>query len=391
VRIRSSRLIIGRALGGFKRRAPGGSDREVGRARAVVTSARPKGSGPRDLDATALRLLADTVAGGMPFERALDAVARGVERPQVVTTLRLVQRHIAEGRTVEESLRLAGVERHIRALISGGAEIGRLVEGLASAALLRERQAAVRRQVRSAMIYPIVVMLVAVLVLVIVSVSVVPQLEATFIELGGELPAATQVVMSIAGALRDPRWWGFIGASSVIIGWTVRRSSRTSLGSAGRSGRVVHNLIDSAPIIGRVRKDADVAVATRVIATLAGNGAPLIIALQAGADSSTTSSVREGLAAARATVSRGDPMTSCAALSALFTPIERELLAVGEERGLLAAQWERLAVRRLEALESRLQTLGALVEPLMVVVVGLVVGGTVTALYLPSFRVLDLL
>jgi type IV pilus assembly protein PilC len=391
VRIGPSRLIVGRVLGGLARP---GRDERAADSQQTPPAAPPERSETRaegELDGTVLRLLADTVAGGMPFERALLTVAGAVERPRMAATLRAIHDHIAAGRPVDASLRLAGVERHLRALISGGSDVGRLAEGLASAATLRERQAAVRRQVRSAMVYPLVVMLVAVLVLVIVSVSVVPQLEATFIELGSELPTATRAVMVVAGALRDPFLWGAIGVSGGAVAWSSRRSSRTPGRARGSTLRAVGQIVERVPIVGRIRRDVDITVATRVIATLVSNGAPLVVALQVGADSSATSTVREGLASLTVTVAQGGRLASCPALAAIFTPIERELLAIGEERGLLAAQWERLAERRLDALEARLQTLGSLVEPLMVVVVGLVVGGTVTALYLPSFRVLDLL
>jgi type II secretory pathway component PulF len=135
----------------------------------------------------------------------------------------------------------------------------------------------------------------------------------------------------------------------------------------------------------------DVAVGTRVVATLAEQGVAVHVALDLAADGMSLAHVRDAMRRAARAMRAGMTGTADAELGMLLDQLELRMLDVGDAQGMLAPQWSRIAARRTRQLEARLASMGAAIEPLLVVAVGLIVGGAVLALYLPSFRVLELL
>jgi type IV pilus assembly protein PilC len=216
-----------------------------------------------------------------------------------------------------------------------------------------------------------------------VSVSVVPQMERTFLDLGGELPRPTRIVIGVARIVRSPLTW--------LVGGGVLAAARLALTRQRTSSQRGSSTDGRARAWGPLRRLTDTAVAARVIATLVSNGATTVDAFATAGASAGHPLVRHHLLELAAISASGRPIVETEAVHWLLHAVEREMLAVGEERGLLSQQWERIADRRIAALERRLALFGTLAEPVLVIVVGLIVGGTVTALYLPSIRVLELI
>jgi type II secretory pathway component PulF len=335
------------------------------------------------LDGPALLLLAELLAAGVRLDRALESLERATERPAQRAVLRDVRLAVQAGQSLTQALGALRLPSHVRALVAGGERVGRVGDGLRAAAELSARLDGVRRRFRQALAYPLVVLAVAVAVLVIVSVTIVPQMERTFLDLGGELPAATRAVVAVATVIRSPWTWAVVLTVAVS---SMLAMTRLRDGAGGRSLTTIVALV-----IAPLRRGFDTAVATRVVATLLANGATVVDALATAGGSTTHPAVRRGLLELAAIAGSGHPIASTPVAAQLLDPIECEMVAVGEEQGLLAPQWERVADRRIAHLERRLDLLGTIAEPVLVIIVGLIVGGAVTALYLPSIKVLELI
>jgi len=267
------------------------------------------------------------------------------------------------------------------ALVSGGERTGRVAAAIRTAADLTGRLDELRVVMRRASVYPAVVLAVGAAMLTLISVTVVPQLERTFLDLGGELPGPTRAVLAISDVLRS-LWTPAL----VVLILLARRPARR-LHDAMPWLRVPRRL----PVIGRLRDDVDLVVLARLVASLLAAGVTLVDALRAAAEVLPAGRLRERVDRAADEVEAGRSAFSADGLGGVLDRAEREVLAVGEVTGLLGTQWARVAERRDVALRERVVRAGALLEPVLVVIVGATVGGAVMALYLPTFRVLDLL
>jgi type IV pilus assembly protein PilC len=384
--MRARRPRVARSGGRARQAVPGrprGGREIAARTSGLVPRASRRSRYSRSIDGPALVLLAELLSAGVRLDRALETLERATERPPQRAVLRDVREAVQAGQTLTQALGSLRLAAHVRALIAGGERVGRVADGLRSAAELSARLEAVRRRFRQALTYPLVVLAVALIVLIIVSVSIVPQMERTFLDLGGELPRPTRVVVAVATFVRSPATWGVAGLIVVAL---------TSLLARVRDGVDGGRLVAAAAAItGPFRRRLDIAVATRVVATLIANGASAVDALATAGGSTTHPHVRRDLLELAAIAASGRPIAMTSVAARVLHPIECEMVAVGEEQGLLAPQWERVADRRIAELERRLDLLGTLAEPVLVIIVGLIVGGAVTALYLPSIKVLELI
>ena len=290
---------------------------------------------------------------------------------------------LRSGRTLSDALDEVGVPDHVRALVRGGERVGRVAPALRAASDLIRRLATLTADLKRALIYPGVVLTLGLGILVIVALVVVPPLERTFSDLGGELPAATRTVLAVSRPLRSP---AFLTVIVVVAGLRLMLKH-----SRWRHRFPLRSPIASLPLMRRLRAHVGLSVTARQIATMLGGGLPLIDALRVAHESLRDGPLTLRLRIAISTVESGGSALADDALGGAFDQVERELLAVGERTGMLAEQWERVAVRRADELSARIGRLGAIIEPLLVVLVGALVGGAVLALYLPTFRVLDLL
>jgi type II secretory pathway component PulF len=348
-----------------------------GRGRSGPAQRRPNGRvATHAPDPDELRLLAQLLEAGVPVLEALSTLAAHARNQRRRRGLAAAAEEVAAGRSVAEVLGRSSA--HVRAVLAAGERVGRLAAATESAAELEERLAAVRRRIAAALAYPGFVLLVAVAVVLVLVTTVVPEVEATYRDLGGDLPVLTRAVVAASRWLRRPlTLLGVVALISLVV-------LRILVAGGSSPGR-------RRGIPGPIGRSLDVAVAARVVATLLRNGVPLTDALDSASGGSSRRDVGAGLSALADRVARGGRLSDADELATLLPAADRAVLAVGERQGLLAAQWERVAVRRLAAVERSLEVIGTLAEPVLVLVVGGIVGAVVMALYLPSFRVLELL
>jgi type IV pilus assembly protein PilC len=291
-----------------------------------------------------------------------------------------VRSSVQRGNLLADALGEVGTPLQVTALVAAGERTGRVAEGLRAAADLLSRLAALRGGIRRAMIYPAVVLSLGVGILILVAVAVVPALERTFADLGGELPLATRIVLAVSRTLGHP-WFLSAGALLLAARWIVR---------AVRTPPPTLDIL-RLPIARGLARDVALTVLAKVVASSLNAGMPFLDSLRAAGRSLPIGRVRTCVEDAASAVEAGRSAFENDGLGSLLDPAEREILKVGERNGVLGAQWARVADRRIRALDERISAMVSVVEPVLVVIVGGLVGGAVLALYLPTFRVLELL
>ena len=327
-----------------------------------------------------LQLIASLLEAGVTLDVAFDTLATMGRSGRTREAAAWITNALRRGATLSDALGEVGVPDHVRALVHGGERVGQVAPAMRAAAELVGRIATLRDELRRALLYPAVVLMLGLTILLVVALVVVPPLERTFADLGGELPTATRMVLAVSVPLRSPVTLAVLPALIALL--RVLR------------GRWVGRLAvvgSAVPIWRSVDRDVQLSVTARLMATMLGGGLPLVDALRTVEAALGPGRVRDSVGTAVRAVEAGKSALEDEALGGLLDPAERELLVVAERTGLLADQWKRVAQRRADALTGRIARIGTVAEPLLVVLVGVLVGGAVLALYLPTFRVLDLL
>ncbi len=343
--------------------------------------------------AGSIRQLAAMLQAGVPMMRALTVLVQQraltvlVQQsgPALNAAWTGVRADIEGGDALSVSLR-----RHPRifdpvlvSLVEAGEASGTLDESLRQAATALERKAELRRKVRSALAYPIAVLGLVGVVILAMSLFVVPVFRGVYADLGGELPVPTRIVLSVSG---------FIGSNIVLLIGAVaaaltalRRWGRTPAGELALAKIVLR-----IPVVGDLVRRTALARASRSLAVLASAGVPLLEALQIAGDVSGNAVTRGVFSDAADAVRAGRSLSSELMTSDVIPPLFAQVVAVGEESGDLT-EMLRLVGDVYEAeVDAAAESFSAVAEPLLIAFLGIVVGGIVLSLYLPMFRLIDL-
>lgn len=334
------------------------------------------------------RQLAALVGAGMPLVRGLDLLARQERNPRWRAVIRGLGDGVRGGGTFSDGLaqqpRL--FDRMYVGLVRSGESSGSLELVLERLARHREKTGRTKARVQAAMAYPVVIMAVAVAIVAALLVLVVPRFEAIFAGVlkGAPLPALTQAVLG------GSRWlgrhgWGVLGAA-VLVGAALRWLARTEAG-ARVAGRWSLHL----PLIGPLLLKAATARFSRTLGTMLAGGVPILEALQLTGDACGQREVAAAVATVRRQVREGEGVARPLAATGVFPPVVAGMIEVGEETGTLPAMLARVADLYDEEVDNTVTALTSLLEPAMIVIMALVVGSIVLALFLPIIRIVQLL
>ena len=336
---------------------------------------------PADI-AFMVRELATILEAGLPLVQALDIAAESQQLVRMQELLESLSRDVSSGNPFSEALK-----RHPKhfgslhaSLAAAGERSGRLPEFLSSLATWLERRERIRKKISSALRYPAAVLGIAVIVVGLMLVYVVPEFERMFAGYGAELPPLTRLVVDLSERLRDDGLVLLAAATGIALGlgWLRRRLP----GARNLEERVKLRL----PLLGGLLAQAALARFMRTLATLIAAGLPAIDALEAAAGACGSPFYEEAIRQARDDVATGLSLRrSMAYLNALPPELVR-MVGVGEETGRLSEMCGHLAERYEEELESAADRLGALLEPLLMAILGILIGGLVLAMYLPVFQ-----
>jgi type IV pilus assembly protein PilC len=328
------------------------------------------------------RQLATLLQSGVPLLQAFFILERGESNPPLKALIRDLHMQIEGGISLNQALRQhAPFDALYCNLVAVGEVTGMLDVMLERLALHLEKAAALRATLRTALIYPCAVLVIACAVLTLILVFVVPAFESIFASFGAELPWLTRVVISLSGLVQQ---YGVVVIMLAIgTGWWVRRQIR--LRDAWR--HQLHQLVLRTPIAGPLIRHACTARWTRTLATLFAAGVPLTEALE------SVQGVTGNLLFQAATQSIQTQLMQGKSLShaletteGLFPPMVVQMCAIGEESGALEHLLAKTAEHYEREVESTVARLSTLLEPFIMVVLGLLIGGLVMALYLPIFQ-----
>ena len=331
---------------------------------------------------SATRQLATMIGAGIPLVQAFDIIANSQDSPAVQALMLKVKNDIEGGTAL--SAALAKHSRHFDDLyvnlVAAGEQAGALEVLLAKIATYREKTQSIKARIRKALFYPAAVTVVALLVTVILLVFVIPQFESLFAGFGAELPALTLLVIRASDFVRTSGWTlGLVLAFGAV-----------AVTQATRRFRSVRHWLERwalrAPVIGSIVHMAATARYARTLAITFAAGTPLVQALEPVARS-TGNIVYEGAVLnIRDEVATGQRLQQAMSISGVFPTIATRMIGVGEESGALDSMAERVADVYEERLDNAVDGLASLLEPLIMAVLGLIVGGLVVAMYLPVFR-----
>ena len=331
---------------------------------------------------TFTRLFATMIDAGLPIVQCLEILQGQTENKHFQAVLKDVKSHVEQGATFSDALR-----RHPKVfdplycnLVQAGETGGILDTILSRLAIYNEKAVKLRRQVRGAMVYPSVVLLIFAVVLAVLLGWVIPSFKNIFKDLGAEdeLPKLTQLVISASQAFISH----ILLVLMVIIGMIVFVSW-----SYGRPNmkRVYHRIFLRLPVMGPVLRKIAVARFTRTLGTLLSSGVPILDALDIVARTAGNMVIEEGIQYTRTKISEGKNMASPLLETNVFPPMVVQMVGVGEQTGALDAMLNKIADFYEDEVDVAVGALTSLIEPVMMVGLGGTVGVVLIAMYLPIF------
>ena len=326
--------------------------------------------------------MATMLRAGVPLVQAFDVVAKSARSPGLAAVIKTVRQETAEGAPLTSGLAKfpAVFDDLYVSLVGVGEQSGALETMLERIATYQERTQSTRRKLVKAMTYPAVVVVAAAIVTSLLLIHVVPQFETVFAGVGADLPGFTRLVIGISDGLRE-EWPALLAIGTlVVLGLaTARRRSRRF--------RVLRDrCVIKTPIAGDIVVKAAVARFARTLATSVAAGMPLVDALRAVVDTTGNVVFAQAIGRLRDEVAAGQPLAASMRDCRVFPDMIVQMVAIGEESGSLDDMLARSAAHFEAQLDAAVDRLTALVEPLLMGVLGIVVGGLVIAMYLPVFQ-----
>ncbi|HEL3256718.1 TPA: type II secretion system F family protein [Stenotrophomonas maltophilia] len=328
------------------------------------------------------RQMATMMKSGVPIVSALEIIGSGHKNPRMKKMVDGIRADIEGGSSLNEAISRHPVQfdELYRNLVRAGESAGVLETVLDTIASYKENIEALKGKIKKALFYPAMVLVVAFLVSTILLVWVVPQFEEVFKSFGADLPAFTQMVVNLSRFMVS--WWWLMAivmiGSVVAIAMTYRRSEKMQ--------HTVDRLILKVPVIGQIMHNSSIARFARTTAVTFKAGVPLVEALGIVAGATGNKVYAEGVLRMRDDVSVGYPVNMAMKQLNLFPHMVIQMTGIGEEAGALDAMLFKVAEYYEQEVNNAVDALSSLLEPMIMVFIGTIVGGLVIAMYLPIFK-----
>ncbi|HIK19470.1 MAG TPA: type II secretion system F family protein [Synechococcus sp. M44_DOE_062] len=333
------------------------------------------------------RQFAALINAGVSMVRSLTIMEEQTGNPKLKKYLRAIRSDVEAGKNLSDSIRPFpdAFDGLYCSMVQAGEVGGVLDEVLNRLAKLLEDMDRLQKQIKSAMTYPVVVTILAILIFLGMVLFILPTFESIYNDLGGELPAFTQFFINISKFLRTPQYSLGLVAFLVLVAFVFRRFYRTPAGK-----ETIDALALKLPIFGDLIQKSAVARFCRTFGALTRSGVPVLTSLEIVRDTSGNQVVANAIDASRQAVSEGGQIAPALAKSNVFPIMAVQMISVGEETGELDAMLMKTADFYELEVEEAVRALTSLIEPLMIVILGGMVGCIIVAMYLPMFRVFDL-
>lgn len=330
------------------------------------------------------RQFATMINAGLPMVQCLDILSQQTEKEFFRTSISKLMADVEGGSTLAESM-----ARHPKVfstlyinMVEAGEAGGILDVILVRLATFLEKLDQLQRKVKGALTYPSVVAFVAIMATCFMLIFIIPTFAKMFTDFGGQLPTPTRIVMGLSDFLRG-YWWAIIaGVVGIVIG--LQRYYKTEGGRL-----VIDRLLLKIPILGDVIRKGAVARFTRTLGTLISSGVPILSGLEITARTAGNRVVENAVVATRESISQGNTIAEPLRASGVFPPMVTSMIAVGEQTGALDEMLEKIATFYDSEVDTAVDALTAIIEPVMIVVMGTVVGGMLIAMYLPMFKLVS--
>ena len=380
-RIKGESRVASIALARADLRRQGITPLKVKKKSASLFSNRKKKITSKDI-AIFSRQLATMMSAGVPMVQAFDIVGRGHNNPAMSEMILTIKQDVEGGTSLTKSLR-----RHplyfddlFCNLVEAGEQAGVLETLLDKIATYKEKTESLKAKIKKALFYPTAVIVVAILITAIIMIFVIPQFKDLFSSFGADLPSFTLLVINISDVVAG--WWwamliGVVGA--VVVASNVWKRSP-------KFRETLDRLLLKIPVIGTILHKAALARFCRTTATMFTAGVPLVEALQSVAGATGSTVYEQAVLKMRDDVATGQSLQLAMRQQGLFPHMVIQMVTIGEESGALDDMLSKVADFYEEEVDNAVDALSSLLEPMIMVILGTVIGGLVVALYLPIFQ-----
>lgn len=327
------------------------------------------------------RQLSTMITSGLPLVQSLDILGNQIEDLNFRGMVKDIKERIEGGSRFADALReypQCFDELYIN-LVVAGEEGGLLDNVLQRLAIYIEKSEKLKKKVKSAMIYPVAIIAVALVVVVVLLLFVIPVFEKMFKEMGAELPMPTQIVIKMSQFMQT-YWYIIIGAMVGVV-FAFKYYYKTEGGH-----RTLDRLMLKLPLFGLLTIKASVARVTRTLATLLMSGVAILESMLIVAKVAQNKIVEEALMVARSRISEGRTMAEPLEQAGIFPPMVVQMVQVGESTGALDSMLNKIADFYEEDVDNMVTNLTAMMEPMIMVFLGVILGGLIIAMYLPIFK-----
>jgi type IV pilus assembly protein PilC len=328
------------------------------------------------------RQLATMLKSGVPLLQSFDIVARGHSNARFSRLMMDIKGKVESGSSLSQAFRAHPdqFDSLYCNLVSAGETAGMLDAILERLATYKEKILAIKAKIKSALFYPMSVIVVAIVVVWVIMIFVIPAFKEVFSSFGADLPAPTLMVIELSDFMVRYWWLAFLAVigGSIAFGIALKRSAafRYSFDRA----------ILKLPVVGNILEKATIARWTRTLATMFAAGVPLVESLDAVAGAAGNSVYAAGTKRIQTEVSTGTSLTNAMTNTGLFPNMVLQMTQIGEESGSLDGMLSKVADFFEREVDDAVATLSSLLEPVIIVFLGVVIGGLVVAMYLPIFK-----
>lgn len=328
------------------------------------------------------RQMATMMGSGVPLLQSFDIISEGFDNPNMKKLVEDIKQEVAAGNSLANSLRKKPLyfDDLYCNLVDAGEQSGALETLLDRVATYKEKTESLKAKIKKAMTYPIAVIVVAIVVSAILLIKVVPQFQSVFSNFGAELPAFTQMVISLSEILQ--KWWFIVLIALFALAFSFREAHRRSEKFRDSVDRAILKI----PIIGSIIYKSAVARYARTLATTFAAGVPLVEALDSVSGATGNVVFRNAVNKIKLDVSSGTQLNFSMRTTGVFPSMAVQMAAIGEESGSLDAMLDKVASYYEEEVDNAVDNLTTLMEPMIMAVLGVLVGGLIIAMYLPIFQ-----
>ncbi|MEJ2612785.1 MAG: type II secretion system F family protein [Candidatus Thiodiazotropha sp.] len=328
------------------------------------------------------RQLATMMSAGVPMVQAFDIVGKGHDNPSMQELILTIKADVEGGTSLADSLKKHPIhfDDLFVNLVRAGEHAGVLENLLDKIATYKEKTESIKGKIKKAMFYPAAIVIAAIVVTTILLIYVIPQFEDLFSSYGADLPAFTQLVVNISHFVRD-YWYMLLGGMiglSAFIAYVWKRSRRLR--------HAVDRTLLKIPIIGMILNKSAIARFSRTLSTMSAAGVPLVEALDSVAGATGNIVYSDAVLRMREDVATGQSLQLAMRQRNLFPNMVVQMVAIGEESGAIDDMLNKVADFYEEQVDNAVDAMSSLMEPIIMVVLGTLVGGLVVAMYLPIFK-----